>query len=95
MISLAAELASAQQVLEHIRRDWRIENRLHWRKDVSLKEDACLSRRGQVPQVLAALNNVVLGLMDHLKVKNVPQQMQYFQAYPTPALKLLVENIIL
>jgi predicted transposase YbfD/YdcC len=95
MLSLPAELASAQQVLEYIRRHWRIENRLHWRKDVTLKEDACLSRRGQVPQVLAALNNVVLGLMDHLGVKNVPQQMQYFQAYPTSALKLLVENIIL
>jgi predicted transposase YbfD/YdcC len=95
MLSLPAELADAQQVLEYIRRHWRIENRLHWRKDVTLKEDACLSRRGQVPQVLAALNNVVLGLMDHLKVKNVPQQMQYFQAYPTPALKLLVDNIIL
>jgi predicted transposase YbfD/YdcC len=95
MLSLPAELASAQQVLEYIRRHWRIENRLHWRKDVTLKEDACLSRRGQVPQVLAALNNVVLSLMDQLKVKNVPQQMQYFQAYPSPALKLLVDNIIL
>lgn len=36
MISLGAEQASAEQVLGYIRYHWWIENRLHWRKDVTL-----------------------------------------------------------
>lgn len=95
MISLPAEIASAAQVLRYIREHWRIENHLHWRKDVTLREDACLTRRGQVPIVLAAINNAVLAWMDFLKVKNVPEQMEFFDAFPSIALNLLIKNIIL
>ena len=95
MISLPAEIASAEQVLGYLRQHWWIENRLHWRKDVTLNEDACLTRRGQVPIVLATINNAVLAWMDFLNVKNVPQQMDWFGAFPSVALNLLVKNIIL
>lgn len=36
---------------------WQIENGLHYRRDVTLAEDASLTRMGQAPQVLATLNN--------------------------------------
>ncbi len=52
------------QLLYHIRRHWEIENRLHWRRDSTLGEDACTVGRGQTPQVLAALNNAILALAD-------------------------------
>lgn len=36
---------------------------LHHRRNMTLKEDACQMRRGQAPQVLAALNNAVIGIV--------------------------------
>jgi len=40
--------------------------------------------------VLAALNNIVLSLMDWLGVPNVPDQMRLFAAFPKLALDLLL-----
>jgi len=88
--SLPAAVADSRQLLELVRAHWSIENRLHWRRDVSLGEDGCQSWQGQVPQVLAALNNGVLSLLDRLKVKNVPEAQRQLEADPAKALKLLL-----
>src|SRR5713226_2485564 len=69
--------------------DYTIENRLHYRRDVTLGEDHSQVRSGCAPQVLAALNNTVLALMDFLHVPNVPNQMRFYQAHPLEALRLL------
>lgn len=61
--SLPPEVASAEQLLMIARSEWGIENGLHYRRDVTLEEDACQLRRGCGPQVLAALNNAVIGLV--------------------------------
>ncbi len=58
-----------------------------------LKEDKCLEGSSHIQQVLASLNNAVLGLFDFLAVKNVPRQMQIFLAKPNLALALLIEAI--
>jgi predicted transposase YbfD/YdcC len=52
--------------------DCTIENRLHWRRDVTLREDHCQVRKGEAPRVLAVLNTFLLALMDFLGVSNVP-----------------------
>lgn len=62
--NLSPMQASAARLLELVRRHWRVENRLHWRRDVTLGEDHCQVRKGEAPLVLAALNNVVLALFD-------------------------------
>ena len=89
LTSLPVQVAPAPRLLQLIRHHWHIENRLHWRRDVTLGEDACRVRAGQTPQVLAALNNAVLALMDFLNVDNVTAQMRAFAARPTNALALL------
>ena len=61
--SLAPEVATAARVMAIARAEWGIENGLHYRRDVSLAEDACQLRRGHGPQVLAALNNAVIGIV--------------------------------
>jgi predicted transposase YbfD/YdcC len=43
---------------------WAIENRLHWRRDVALREDHSQVLKENAPQVLAALNNLVLAVFD-------------------------------
>lgn len=65
MTSLPAASAPPARVLAIARQHWGIENGLHYRRDVTLHEDASLLRRGQGPQVLAAMNNAVIGLIRH------------------------------
>ncbi len=61
--SLPAGVAAAQRLLTIARAEWGIENGLHYRRDVTLQEDASLLRRGHGPEVLATLNNGVIGLV--------------------------------
>jgi len=61
--SLPATVADAGRLLTIARAEWGIENGLHYRRDVSLDEDASRVRRGTAPQVLAALNNAVIGIV--------------------------------
>jgi predicted transposase YbfD/YdcC len=93
LTSLSPKRASAQRLLELNRGHWGIENRSHWRRDVTLGEDHSQVRSGCAPQVLAALNNTVLALMDFLHVPNVPNQMRFYQAHPLEALRLLLVKL--
>lgn len=61
--SLAEKEADAKRLLELVRGHWRIENGLHWVRDVTMGEDACRVRRGNAPQVLAALRNAAVFLL--------------------------------
>lgn len=76
--SLPPTCASAQRLLAVARSEWGIENGLHYRRDVTLQEDACQVRRGQAPQVLAALNNVVVGIMQGAGHRNLPAAQRTF-----------------
>ncbi|HJT56997.1 MAG TPA: ISAs1 family transposase [Ktedonobacteraceae bacterium] len=78
------------RMLDLVRKHWAIENRLHWRRDVTLGEDACQTRTGVVPSLLARLNSTVLALMDRLGVGNVARQTRYFDAHLEQALHLLL-----
>ena len=70
--------------------DYTIENGLHYRRDGSLGEDACQTRTGSVPSLLAQLNSAVLSLMDRAGVRNVARQMRYFDAHLEQALDLVL-----
>ena len=87
--SLPMRQTSASRLLQLIRDHWKIENRLHWRRDVTLGEDQCQTRSGPVPQALARLNCAVLSIMDCLGVRNVARQARFFDAHPEQALQLL------
>ena len=88
--NLTPSQASPQTIATFLRNHWAIENRLHWRRDVTLHEDHSQVRSAGKPQALAALNNIVLSLMDWLGVPNVPDQMRLFAAFPKLALDLLL-----
>ena len=60
MTSLRRGQADAAALLSLSRRHWGIENHLHFQRDVTFGEDACRIRRGNGPQVLAALRNTCL-----------------------------------
>jgi hypothetical protein len=88
--SLSMCQAPTQRMLSLVRDHWAIENKLHYRRDGSLGEDACQTRTGPVPSLLAQLNSAVLSLMDRVGVGNVARQMRYFDAHPEQALALVL-----
>jgi predicted transposase YbfD/YdcC len=90
LTSLPGAVATPAQLLAVSRAHWHLENRGHWRRDVTLGEDASRVRTGQAPHVLAALNMVVLALLDHYGVGYLPAQMRTFCANPAAALALLL-----
>ncbi len=92
--SLSPTRASAARLLARVRAHWRIENRLHWRRDVTLREDHCQVRKGEAPRVLAVLNSFLLAVLDFLGVSNVPQQMRFFDAHPLQAVRLLLGSLL-
>ena len=62
--SLSIEEADAARLLELTRDHWEIENGLHYKRDVTLGEDQSRVRKGTAPQVMAALRNSVLHVLD-------------------------------
>lgn len=69
--SLPRQVVDAARLLVIARAEWGIENGLHYRRDVTLQEDACQFRRGAGPQVLAALNNAVISLLGQQGERNL------------------------
>ena len=63
--------ASPARLLEVARAHWGIEGGLHQRRDVSLGEDRGQTRTGHAPQVLASLNNLVIGIVAHAGQTNL------------------------
>ena len=93
LTNLPRSRASADRLLALNRAHWAIENRLHYRRDVTLREDACQVRVKGAPAVLAALNGGLLALLDFLGVTNVARQMRFFCAHPHKAIQLLLGKL--
>lgn len=58
--SCSRERASPEDLFNLWRGHWRIENRLHNIKDVTLREDFCRCRTRAIAETLAALRNLVI-----------------------------------
>ncbi len=69
-----------------------IEFRPHYRRDDTLKEDRCTVQTGHAVHALAVLNNLILGLLLHRGVENVPDERRRFDRYPDQALALIVRR---
>jgi predicted transposase YbfD/YdcC len=91
--SLTSKVADAACLLELTRSEWSIENHLHYRRDVTLGEDACQVRKGVAPHVLAVLNSFVLALFDFCHVSNAKQHMRFLDAQPLQAVHLLLKSL--
>lgn len=91
--SVPAVAAEPGRLLDLVRQHWHLENRVHWRRDVTLGEDGCQVKQRRAAQALAAVNNGVLMLMDHLRVENVKAKMREFAARPLTAVALLLNAL--
>ena len=52
----------AQKFAKHIQQHWGIENRLHWVKDVSMKEDVSKTAKGNAAQNISIMRNITINL---------------------------------
>jgi len=59
-VSLPAELAGPVQLNHYARGHWTVENRLHWTRDVTFREDNSQLRTGAAPRALASFRNLTI-----------------------------------
>jgi len=74
------ERASAEQILCWTRQYWGIENGLHYRRDVTLREDATRISQPALAKTMAAINNFVVGLSQKLGYTNLASARRIFNA---------------
>lgn len=61
--SLDAREASPEHLAAYVRRHWTIENKVHWVRDVTFREDSSRVRTGPCPRIMATLRNLAIGLI--------------------------------
>ena len=54
---------AAEKILALVRGHWRIENSLHWVRDVTFDEDRSQVRKGNGPRVMATLRNLAISVL--------------------------------
>ena len=62
---ISSRPAQAQQFGQRVRSHWHIENKLHWRLDVILDEDAAHIRANHGPENMAVLRHMAINLLKH------------------------------
>lgn len=87
--NLSPSQAGPKHILALVKEYWGIESGLHYRRDVTLQEDATRLTVGQAGHAMAIFNNLAIGLC-LVHQHNVASARRYFDAYPGKALDLLL-----
>jgi hypothetical protein len=77
-------------LLDLVRGHWRIENSLHYVRDVTFGEDRSRLRTGHAPQILAALRNLAITLIHRCGSQAIAATRRLLAFHPALALALLV-----
>ena len=93
LTSLTAQQASPVQLLSMVRAHWGIENGLHYRRDETLREDWCHLKKGEAPRAMAAINNLIIGLVRRLGYTNLAEARRYFDAHPNEAQRAILQHL--
>jgi predicted transposase YbfD/YdcC len=93
--SLSRQKASASRLLEIRRAHWGIEAGLHYRRDVTLNEDATRMTVGNTGIIMASINNLILALIQQAKFYNAAQARRWFAANLSRAFTLLTAPSLL
>ena len=87
--SLTRQESTPLTLLNIRRAHWGIFTSLHYRRDVTLKEDATCMTVGHAAVIMASLNNLVLALIRQAKFQNAAQARRWFSAHILKAFSLL------
>ncbi len=87
--SLAPTVAGADRLLQTLREHWKIENRVHWVRDVTFDEDRSQVRTAAAPQVMAALRNLTTTLVRRAGHTNVAAALRRHAAHVSEVFSLV------
>lgn len=87
--SLRRQAVSPLQLLQMRRAHWGIETGLHYRRDVTMKEDLTRMTTGDMGKVMASLNNLVLAIIRQANFQNAAQARRWFAAHLSQTLARL------
>lgn len=76
--SRGSDRATAKQMLQWTREYWGIENGLHYRRDVTLREDATRISQPLLAQAIAVINSFVIALAQKLGYSNLASARRFF-----------------
>ena len=93
--SLSPQKTNPLQLLEIRRAHWGIETGLHYRRDVTLKEDATRMTVGNTGIIMASIKNRTLALIRQANFYNTAQARRWFAANLTRAFTLLTTPSLL
>jgi predicted transposase YbfD/YdcC len=87
--SLSRAKTTPERLLGFRREHWGIETGLHYRRDVTFKEDATRMAIGDTGKVMASINNLVIALIHQANFQNAAQARRWFAAHLSEAFALL------
>lgn len=87
--SLPPAIGTPARLLALKRGHWRIENRLHRPKDVTLGEDASLVHVGHGPTILAMLRDAAISLLHRAGVRALTARLREHSQHPEAAVALV------
>jgi predicted transposase YbfD/YdcC len=87
--SLNLGAASPAQLAGWLRGHWRIENWLHWVREVTFGEDASTARTGSLPRVMATLRILAIGLLRLAGHTQIAPTLRWVNRNPARALAFL------
>jgi predicted transposase YbfD/YdcC len=86
---LSAAKADARRLAGLVRGEWQIENDLHWRRDVTLGEDASRVRTGSAPRAMASLRSLAIGVLTLFNWDNIKAGLEWAAANITRPISML------
>lgn len=89
MTSLPRYKANAARLLNMRRQYWQIETGLHYRRDVTFREDATRMTIGAAGKILAMIHNLVIWLLKLAGFKNAAKGRRWFAGHLEEAFALL------
>ncbi len=92
IVTLPAEQAQPDQLYDWARREWHIENRLHWIRDVTFGEDAHQARTGNGPAVAAVLRNTAIGYHRTNGETNIARATRHADRRPHDLIHAVISN---
>lgn len=87
--SLSRTQASPADLLRYRRQHWFIETGLHYRRDVTFKEDATRMTKASVGRIVATIHNLVLALIKRAGYSNAAKARRWYAGHLDQAFALL------
>lgn len=88
--SLSSTQSSPAELLGYRRQHWLVETGLHYRRDVTFREDATRMTIASAGRILATIHNLIIGLIKRAGHSNAAKARRYYEGHIPEAFALLL-----